>query len=520
MKNFVRIQKITEVVNRLDYIKREGKYSEKKLAEQLVLSKDFFGEENWQKLADFEKAESERLNQKLNEARELIIALPNQMFTSPDAESQYDLLAKDLAKEQPYAYAIHWNSSKTNLHMHLLLAERQMTQELEPKTYRQDIWAKADGSMAMKKEDRVYLKHKKGDIQRDENGNIKYKESKNSGFSLKNPELKSKVWLQNLSKNVQETLQSLGYEITTYDPKGPYLAEKHQGKGNNAYTKRVKKENEYVKKFNKEIEPLVNSGYLKQEKLLDFKLETAQEFKQGIFNRVFTRIKAWLENLKQFTSNAKEKVTENIAKAKQQIGEIIDEIRPRISGNARPELQHNLSYQGFPGLSVQSTTGELRETNGQDDFDLYQSNSKLLDEFRQSVQLNYISIKRNRKKAELKHQPSYGKLSEELQPKIDRPGTKRIEATSKPHNPNFEERTENGNQRKRISELESRIKSLEYEVKSTGSVRSKIEFHKLTDELNALKSQENDRYRATENDLSKQSRTVNRKDDRDFELEL
>lgn len=264
MKNFVRLQKIPTVVGRLDYIFRQGAFSKKELQEQLVYFHDNFGAENWKKLANFEAAESKRLNVKLTQARELIIALPNCMKDAKDAESLYKKIADNLASGQPYAFAVHWNKSKTNLHMHLLLSERQkLNISQEPKRYRQDIWAKEDGSRALKVEDRHHIMHRKGDIQYDKDGNIKYKSAENSGFSLKNKSMQKKSWLLEKKQEATKLLKDLGYEITSFDSKEGFLAEKHEGKGNSEYTQRIKRENAFIRSQNIERAKTI-SRYKKQ----------------------------------------------------------------------------------------------------------------------------------------------------------------------------------------------------------------------------------------------------------------
>ena len=253
MKSFVRLQKIPNVSGRLEYIFRQGAFSKKELQEQLVYFHDNFGAENWKKLASFEAAESKRLNVKLTQARELIIALPNCMKDAKDAESLYKKIADNLASGQPYAFAVHWNKSKTNLHMHLLLSERQKLDICrEPKRYRQDIWAKSDGSRALKVEDRHHIMHHKGDIQYDKDGKIKYKSAENSGFSLKNNSMQKKSWLFEKKQEAKNLLKTLGYEITAFDSKEGMLAEKHEGKGNSEYTQRIKRENAFIRSQNAE----------------------------------------------------------------------------------------------------------------------------------------------------------------------------------------------------------------------------------------------------------------------------
>lgn len=286
MKNFVRLQKIPTVVGRLDYIFRQGAFSKKELQEQLVYFHDNFGAENWKKLANFEAAESKRLNVKLTQARELIIALPNCMKDAKDAESLYKKIADNLASGQPYAFAVHWNKSKTNLHMHLLLSERQkLNISQEPKRYRQDIWAKEDGSRALKVEDRHHIMHRKGDIQYDKDGNIKYKSAENSGFSLKNKSMQKKSWLLEKKQEATKLLKDLGYEITSFDSKEGFLAEKHEGKGNSEYTQRIKRENAFIRSQNIERAKTI-SRYKKQyatakTEFLEFKKDLSSAVKSA-----------------------------------------------------------------------------------------------------------------------------------------------------------------------------------------------------------------------------------------------
>lgn len=231
--------KITDVKGRIEYISRTGKHTDK--AEELVMFKDDF--KNWDKLVEFEKGQA----RKTLEARELMIALPNN--STPE---DWEEVANMIVGKQPHAYAVHWNEDKTNLHMHLIFSERQETlEQVEPKRYRQDIWAKEDGSRAMKKEDRHHIMHKKGDVQRDKNGNIRYKEV--SGFSEKDKIFKSKAWLESVKKDTVKLFNNRGYSVKKYDPKGVFLAEKHEGKGNNFYIEQVKAENIMIRNYNAEV---------------------------------------------------------------------------------------------------------------------------------------------------------------------------------------------------------------------------------------------------------------------------
>lgn len=501
MKNFVRLQKITDVVNRLSYIQREGKYSEKNLSEQLVLSKDFFGKDNWQKLADFETAESERLNANLNQARELIVALPNQMFKSPKAEEQYDQLANELAKDQPYAYAIHWNETKTNLHMHLLLAERQITQELEPKTYRQDYWKdKTTGKVCSKDSPNAYLYAKKGDIQRDKDGNIKYKDSKNSGFSLKNNELTTKAWLQDRSEHVRNALESFGYVLEQYDPNGPYLAEKHQGKGNNAYTNRIKLENHYIRKYNKEIQPLVESPYLTSDKLLAFKKETAQEFKQGIFKRVFTRIKAWLSKLAIYIQKPADKLLNSLQNATETIGDTFNELKRRTEQANRRILQPTTSYERLPGEPIpgtQSSSNQDPSKNPLSNAEPNRADNDLFEQLKTNYLANQIIARQSAEHARRELDSRSRRELKQLQGRNTNQTSERDpELATYPYQDN-ERPIETRDQReynRELKQLRRELDEIDEEIRRTPSIRAKLNLFKrrdkLEDQLNDLNNRE------------------------------
>lgn len=247
MKQFVRLQKIPNVINRVDYISRSGKYAEKPSAENLICYHDNF--KKWEELSAFERSQPRVKNQAL----ELIIALPNQMadLAKDKLIDQANLIASETAKNQPYAFALHWNKEQTNLHIHLLLSERtEIEPEKKQKKYRQDIWAKADGKRAMKKEDRHHIMHHKGDLQFDKKGNPVYEVIGKAGFSIKNPDMARKTWLETSKNTVQTILTDLGYPITSHDPKGLYLPQKHVGKAKTPYTARLTTENKAIRVYN------------------------------------------------------------------------------------------------------------------------------------------------------------------------------------------------------------------------------------------------------------------------------
>lgn len=317
MKSFVRLQKIPDAGTRLEYIAREGRFSETR--EQLLLFCNL--SDSWQKLIDFEKSQS----RKTNEARELIIALPNEMAKYPirKLRNQCNALISSIQgipSTTPKAYAVHWNYSKTNLHLHYIFGEREMTEThgfSEPKRYRQDIWAKADGTRALKKEDRHHIMHHKGDMMRDKNGDIIFKTMESSGWSEKNRLYKDYSWLNNVKLDLEYTLQGLGYEISSYDPDTHYLPERHEGKGNAKGQLAIRRYNRSIRKINtliKEAEDtMTDIPYLEQ-----------KEWKREV-----SRL-AWRAKLQDTFNFMTEKIEESKNKIAKKIGEINEYIRSTI----------------------------------------------------------------------------------------------------------------------------------------------------------------------------------------------
>ena len=54
---------------------------------------------------------------------------------------KFPLSARDpLGENRDYEFALHFNHSQTNFHMHLLFSERERQTEQKPKIYKRDMW--------------------------------------------------------------------------------------------------------------------------------------------------------------------------------------------------------------------------------------------------------------------------------------------------------------------------------------------------------------------------------------------
>jgi len=170
--------------------------------------------------------EYERNNQKTvvpnNEGREVIIALPNeweQLQRNELTTRAQTLAIAAVGKETDMQWAIHWNKSKTNLHMHVIFSERQKTDET--RKYSRDVYLTADGKVARSKAQRAKNvdgsnkppAHRKGE--------------KCGGFTAKDTQYKQKSWVKNMKSSVTRVMGSYG---VTFEPRG-VLYQYHEGKG-------------------------------------------------------------------------------------------------------------------------------------------------------------------------------------------------------------------------------------------------------------------------------------------------
>lgn len=239
---YSRQTKISNVVGRSDYISNE------KRQEKIVLHSKS-SEFDWKDYVDFEE-NNKRTDKANNQARELVIALPNELADNENIKVCCDELAINLlGSNRDYEYAVHWNKSYTNLHMHLLFSERERNKGLQPKVYKRDMYVDQKTGKTCKKDNpNAVLRIKKGDIQRDSEGNIKYNSDK---FTVKDPKFKKKAWLEENQKIIQKTLGKYGYKLNIFDKNSNDIAQKKLYKGaKNDYLEYARNWNNQAKKIN------------------------------------------------------------------------------------------------------------------------------------------------------------------------------------------------------------------------------------------------------------------------------
>ncbi|WP_304841966.1 hypothetical protein [Dubosiella newyorkensis] len=277
---YARVAKISNAVDRSNYLKDE------KRQEEIVLHKENM-QNSWQEHSSFEKGH-QKTNVANNEALEVHIALPNSLAND---KQMLDRVCDDLAHEiivenKDYEYAVHWNHNRTNLHVHILFSERENQTELEPKIYKKDIWQDKDThKLAKANAVNAELVHRKGEVQRDKEGNIKYQ---TDVFKPKDKQYISRNWVQSVRDITQKVLKAHGYELDLTTKDSPYLPQKKLYKGaREDYLEKAREWNKEVKRYNEgvkqhiELEPaqLENYRIVKKELLENVKEANAEEKK-------------------------------------------------------------------------------------------------------------------------------------------------------------------------------------------------------------------------------------------------
>lgn len=204
------------------------------------------------------------------EAREIHGDLPNSALDAMPAE----LLAQTLAKNFRAKFGvdclvgIHYNKVQSNLHYHVMFAERQLLPEPVIQIADRNVFLDANGIRKRTKkeilDDDGQLLPGCSIVKRGEVLSARY-------FGDKNPMFTEKSWMDEYRRYmadwINENLQPDELR-TVYDKNGPYLAQKHIGKGTPAAKEAALRGWNYlVKQFNQ----MLDAGVMTPKEGLDFK---------------------------------------------------------------------------------------------------------------------------------------------------------------------------------------------------------------------------------------------------------
>jgi len=156
-----------------------------------------------------------------------------------------------------FEYAVHWNSARTNLHVHFIYSERERNLKREPKRYKRDIWADSQTGKTCKKDHpTAILRCKKGAIQTDKDGNPKYDDAL---FTTKDKKYNNKNWLVERNNLIQAVFSEFEHPIDLFD-RETQLPQKKITKGcSSAFKEHALEYNQVVRERNQLVNTLTKA---------------------------------------------------------------------------------------------------------------------------------------------------------------------------------------------------------------------------------------------------------------------
>lgn len=315
---YARETALKNVVGRSDYI------SNSKRQEEILLYKENM-HYSWKDYVAFEKQHKKSKNENI-QARETVIALPNELSTNKEQLEHFcDSLAQKMyGDNRDFEYAVHWNSARTNLHVHFIYSERERNRTREPKRYKRDIWADSQTGKTCKKDHpNAILRCKKGAIQTDKDGNLKYEDAL---FTTKDKKYNNKNWLVERNNLIQAVFSEFEHPIDLFD-RETQLPQKKITKGcSHAFKEHALEYNQVVRERNQLVNTLTKAEpviikleekssqlfYLHDEK---YKLEKAEE-NRNVFSKFLDRESLNLTPLNEKITHVSKETTPLIQQAK------------------------------------------------------------------------------------------------------------------------------------------------------------------------------------------------------------
>ena len=304
------MNKIPNAVGRSAYLGDKDRQEEIFIHEShMKMSWDFYS------AYEREHSNSDKEN---NEARELIIALPNDLYFEKEHCSEIcnEIANRLIGPNHDYEFAVHWNHNRTNLHAHILFSERSVRENLEPKRYRKDIWQDKDTHKLVKANAaNSELVHKKGEVMLDRNGNVRYE---SDSVTIKDTKFKTRAFIQQKNLLIKDLLNEHGFQldVQTYD--SPYLSQKKIGKGSNSeYRQKVTEWNEAVRKYNANVRDHIELNENIRPQYVQMKydiLKDVHDFnveEKKITNRALELVQDMARNIEMIVVKVKQRIKES-----------------------------------------------------------------------------------------------------------------------------------------------------------------------------------------------------------------
>ena len=337
--SFVQMNKLTNVSGRITYISSKAK-QENLYATYTTVSERSF----WRELA---KCNQESFRQsgsegKCIEARELIIALPESFVYY---EPEYLLRRFTDHFKQNYKVecisALHHNKRKTNYHIHLMFAERQLLDKPIEKIATRNMFYDEKGKHRRTKKEIL-----------DEAGNIRKKCKvikkgevyERNLFTKKNELFKDDGFLDEVKRLYTDLINVCAIKeedkLQVFDRKGMYLATKKIGK-NNPKAAEIEADNMERARWNRTVDRALISG-VAEEDILGVKREKISEkVKRSI--ELYGNNPSFLAEIIRLAIKALELLISKVLLAAAKVAErVVDNVHEKVVEKEVPVLKEKL----------------------------------------------------------------------------------------------------------------------------------------------------------------------------------
>ncbi len=339
--SFIEMAKLHNLSGRITYISSHAK--QEYLYEVYATEPD---RTFWWELAKCSQEEFEKsgTNGKCIKARELMIALP-ESFISYD----HGYLLKRMVDEFKEKYgvecfaALHHNKRKTNLHIHMIFAERKRLEQPTEKTATRNMFYDEQGRHVRTKKEIL-----------DGDGNIrkgckiikKGEVYERKIFTIKDGRFKQESFLDEAKVFYTDLINQMVLDdkdrLSIFDKNGPYLATKKVGK-NNPKAEEIKADNEIRMEWNRAVDRAIVSGVpdteiveLKKKEITDRVKESVERYgsKPELFGDI---VRAAILLLERLIAKAMQKVMDMAEKITGKVTDVIKEVPKEAESPVRAE---------------------------------------------------------------------------------------------------------------------------------------------------------------------------------------
>ena len=278
--SFIEMAKLHDLSGRITYISSHAK--QEHLYEVYATEPD---RAFWRELAKCNQEEFEKsgTNGKCIEARELMIALP-ESFINHDHDELLKRMVdgfKDRYGVECFA-ALHHNKRKTNLHIHMIFAERKRLDQPEEKTATRNMFYDEQGRHVRTKKE---ILGGDGNIRKGCKIIKKGEAYERRIFTVKDGRFKQESFLDEIKVLYTDLINQMVIDdkdrLSIFDKNGPYLATKKVGK-NNPKAEAIKADNEIRMEWNRAVDRAIVSGVSETEVVELKKTEITEKVKESV----------------------------------------------------------------------------------------------------------------------------------------------------------------------------------------------------------------------------------------------